>query len=248
MSSRSRCAPRCTGPNHRHSGPNALVPAGEASTRSVATCRGFTDLEVKWRDPDSNPGSYSGAALSPWPAQLARHYRDQEGLTIAEIARRLGRAEGTAKAYLYDPPGTWSCAAAVTSADWSPPPYARSSTPRATSRLASASEACSSASRPSRRRGAPACPLRLRPFGRVAAPHALRNPNPATKGGGHPHPGLSSHSEADELNPLHHLIRLDCGLWPQACWRRARPIARLRPSCASRRRRSNTAWRTSFRA
>ena len=26
-------------------------------------------------------------------AQLARHYRDQEGLSIAEIARRLGRAE-----------------------------------------------------------------------------------------------------------------------------------------------------------
>ena len=36
-------------------------------------------------------------------AQLARHYRDQEGLAIAEIARRLGRAEATAKAYLYDP-------------------------------------------------------------------------------------------------------------------------------------------------
>ena len=34
---------------------------------------------------------------------LARHYRDQEGLAIAEIARRLGRAEGTVKAYLYDP-------------------------------------------------------------------------------------------------------------------------------------------------
>jgi DNA-binding CsgD family transcriptional regulator len=33
-------------------------------------------------------------------AQLARHYRDQEGLTIAETARRLGRAEGTVKAYL----------------------------------------------------------------------------------------------------------------------------------------------------
>ena len=33
-------------------------------------------------------------------ARLARHYRDQEGLTIAEIARRLGRAEGTVKAYL----------------------------------------------------------------------------------------------------------------------------------------------------
>ena len=38
-------------------------------------------------------------------AQLAHHYRDQEGLTIAEIARRLGRAEGTVKAYLYDPIG-----------------------------------------------------------------------------------------------------------------------------------------------
>ena len=38
-------------------------------------------------------------------AQLARHYRDQEGLTIAEIAGRLGRAESTVKAYLYDPLG-----------------------------------------------------------------------------------------------------------------------------------------------
>src|SRR5437588_10983604 len=38
-------------------------------------------------------------------AQLARHYRDEEGLAIAEIARRLGRAEATIKAYLYDPTG-----------------------------------------------------------------------------------------------------------------------------------------------
>ena len=38
-------------------------------------------------------------------AQLARQYRDQEDLTIAEIARRLGRAEATVKAYLYDPIG-----------------------------------------------------------------------------------------------------------------------------------------------
>ena len=36
-------------------------------------------------------------------AQVARHYRDRENLTIAEIARRLGRAEATVKAYLYDP-------------------------------------------------------------------------------------------------------------------------------------------------
>ena len=38
-------------------------------------------------------------------AQLARHYQDQERLSIAEIARRLGRAEATIKAYLYDPTG-----------------------------------------------------------------------------------------------------------------------------------------------
>ena len=38
-------------------------------------------------------------------AQVARHYRDQENLTIAEIARRLGRAEATVRAYLYDPTG-----------------------------------------------------------------------------------------------------------------------------------------------
>jgi hypothetical protein len=38
-------------------------------------------------------------------AALARHYRDQEQLPIAEIARRLGRAPATVKAYLYDPTG-----------------------------------------------------------------------------------------------------------------------------------------------
>ena len=38
-------------------------------------------------------------------AQLARYYRDQERLSIAEIARRLGRADATIKAYLYDPTG-----------------------------------------------------------------------------------------------------------------------------------------------
>ena len=38
-------------------------------------------------------------------AALARHYRDVEELSIAEIARRLGRAPATVKAYLYDPTG-----------------------------------------------------------------------------------------------------------------------------------------------
>jgi len=30
---------------------------------------------------------------------LARHYREAEGLTIAQIARRLGRAPATVKGY-----------------------------------------------------------------------------------------------------------------------------------------------------
>src|SRR4051812_4846656 len=38
-------------------------------------------------------------------AALARHYRDSEELSIGDIARRLGRAPATVKAYLYDPTG-----------------------------------------------------------------------------------------------------------------------------------------------
>src|SRR5437763_4264442 len=36
---------------------------------------------------------------------LARHYREFEGLTIAQIAEHLGRSPATVKAYFYDPTG-----------------------------------------------------------------------------------------------------------------------------------------------
>jgi AraC-like DNA-binding protein len=36
---------------------------------------------------------------------LARHFREAEGLSIAQIARRLGRSPATIKAYFYDPTG-----------------------------------------------------------------------------------------------------------------------------------------------
>lgn len=36
-------------------------------------------------------------------AKLARHYRDEQHLTVTEIARLLGRAPATISAYLYDP-------------------------------------------------------------------------------------------------------------------------------------------------
>ena len=39
-------------------------------------------------------------------ARLARHYREQERLSIAQIARRLGRSPATVRGYLYDPDGS----------------------------------------------------------------------------------------------------------------------------------------------
>jgi AcrR family transcriptional regulator len=36
---------------------------------------------------------------------LARHFREAEGLSIAQIAERLGRSPATIKAYFYDPIG-----------------------------------------------------------------------------------------------------------------------------------------------
>lgn len=36
---------------------------------------------------------------------LARHFREAEGLSIAQIAARLGRSPATIKAYFYDPTG-----------------------------------------------------------------------------------------------------------------------------------------------
>ena len=34
---------------------------------------------------------------------LARHFREAEGFSIAQIAARLGRSPATVKAYFYDP-------------------------------------------------------------------------------------------------------------------------------------------------
>ena len=36
---------------------------------------------------------------------LARHFREAEGLSIGQIADRLGRSPATIKAYFYDPTG-----------------------------------------------------------------------------------------------------------------------------------------------
>ena len=71
-----------------------------------------------WRDPSSwsppglSSGPMAGATSEPLDgvvaerqraAGFARHCRDQERLSIAEIARLPGRAEAAVKAHLYDP-------------------------------------------------------------------------------------------------------------------------------------------------
>ena len=37
---------------------------------------------------------------------MAHHFREAEGLSIAQIAERLGRSPATIKAYFYDPTGS----------------------------------------------------------------------------------------------------------------------------------------------
>jgi hypothetical protein len=55
--------------------------------------------------PPAAPPALDRVAGRRRAAALARHHRDAEQLPIAEIARRLGRAPATVKAYLYDPTG-----------------------------------------------------------------------------------------------------------------------------------------------
>ena len=51
-----------------------------------------------------NRGHWSGSRASRGVA-LAHHYREFEGLSIRQIAGRLGRSSATVKAYFYDPAG-----------------------------------------------------------------------------------------------------------------------------------------------
>jgi len=49
--------------------------------------------------------SYDRALERRRAVALARHFREAEGLSIAQIADRLGRSPATVKAYFYDPTG-----------------------------------------------------------------------------------------------------------------------------------------------
>ena len=50
-------------------------------------------------------GAYDRVLERRRAVALARHFRDAEGLSIVQIADRLGRSPATVKAYFYDPTG-----------------------------------------------------------------------------------------------------------------------------------------------
>ncbi|MGN6170031.1 MAG: sigma factor-like helix-turn-helix DNA-binding protein [Solirubrobacteraceae bacterium] len=54
---------------------------------------------------DVSRAGYDRVAERRRAIALAHHYRAVEGLSIAQIARQLGRSPATIKAYFYDPTG-----------------------------------------------------------------------------------------------------------------------------------------------
>ena len=52
-----------------------------------------------------SPAVYDRVTERRRAVALARHFREAEGLSIAQIADRLGRSPATVKAYFYDPTG-----------------------------------------------------------------------------------------------------------------------------------------------
>ncbi len=65
------------------------------------------DLSNTWKALGSEVSSerYDRVAERRRAVALARHFRESEGLSTAQIAERLGRAPATVKAYFYDPTG-----------------------------------------------------------------------------------------------------------------------------------------------
>jgi DNA-binding NarL/FixJ family response regulator len=51
------------------------------------------------------PAAYDRVHERRRAVALARHLRDAEGLSVAQIAERLGRSPATIKAHFYDPTG-----------------------------------------------------------------------------------------------------------------------------------------------
>jgi hypothetical protein len=85
----------------------AAKTAGVADLRGPETSSSGDDLDVRniyevmtSRRPAA---AYDRVVERRRAVALARHFREAEGLSIAQIAERLGRSPATVKAYFYDP-------------------------------------------------------------------------------------------------------------------------------------------------
>ena len=120
---RSRLPPAGAGPPSRLIAPPSTPLCG-------ARIRWTTGTTSTWPIPGGIAlvrcsASYDRAAERRRSVALARHFREEEGLSIAQIANRLGRAPATIEAHFYDPTGrmhersrpgmsAWAAAAAPT--------------------------------------------------------------------------------------------------------------------------------------
>ncbi|MGZ6693597.1 MAG: hypothetical protein ACXVHQ_40175, partial [Solirubrobacteraceae bacterium] len=87
------------------SGPRARVAPARPTSRAEAEKRsGACGTFERGMGPIEGP-PLDRVAERRRAVALARHYREAEGLSIAQIAERLGRAPATVKGYFYDPSG-----------------------------------------------------------------------------------------------------------------------------------------------
>jgi len=96
--------PRCA----EHPFPPGLpVPAsGVAGGAESGDVGGRDDLDVRSTEDmasDRPSPAYDRVNERRRAIALARHFREAEGFSIAQIAARLGRSPATVKAYFYDP-------------------------------------------------------------------------------------------------------------------------------------------------